>query len=256
MEFLSENTPAVAEPVDTAVEEATGTVESENTPAVAEPVDTQGEETLENAETEVLAPKQSREQNAQFAQIRREKEFKTSLADDEYLGFVNPYTNEIIRTKADQIAYFDALEQDKLSKAGITQESIKEYVKKDPDYVSAQQQLERYPNQEVERMIKSDLEEIQKLDPEIKSIEQLGQEFLDLRCKANIPAKTAFLVLKEQGKYDKAQTPEQIGKINSAESVERDYYTSSELDALTSKDLDDPKIMAKALKSMSKLRKG
>jgi hypothetical protein len=48
-------------------------------------------------------------------------------------------------------------------------------------------------------------------------------------------------------------TPPNIGAVNSSSSKEKDFYTSAELDKLTSKELDDPKIFKIAMKSLAKL---
>ena len=49
------------------------------------------------------------------------------------------------------------------------------------------------------------------------------------------------------------QFPQDIGAVNSSSSKEKDFYTSAEIDKLTSKELDDPKIFDRVMKSLAKL---
>ena len=51
-----------------------------------------------------------------------------------------------------------------------------------------------------------------------------------------------------------ATVPPKIGKVNVKTETERNYYTNKELDSLTGKDLDDPAVLDKAIKSLTKLK--
>ena len=51
---------------------------------------------------------------------------------------------------------------------------------------------------------------------------------------------------------NKKEAPPVTGRINSKTVVEKEYFTEKELNSLSSKDLDDPAVLAKALKSMTK----
>ena len=53
---------------------------------------------------------------------------------------------------------------------------------------------------------------------------------------------------------EKVFAPSPIGKV-SDNRIERDYYTSEEIDNLTDEELDDPVIWEKVMKSMSLLGK-
>ena len=86
--------------------------------------------------------------------------------------------------------------------------------------------------------------------PEIEynSFEDFPEEFHRLVCARVSPA-IAYKVV--AGKKD-LKKPEPIGKVKENGDGEKDFYTSSEVDKLTKKQLSNPKVMETVLKSMLK----
>jgi len=85
-------------------------------------------------------------------------------------------------------------------------------------------------------------------DVTYNAFEEFPEEFHRLVCARVSPA-TAYRVVTEK-KTDKK--PENMGKVNSNGEKEKDFYTSSEVDKLTKKQLSNPKVMETVLKSMLK----
>ena len=71
---------------------------------------------------------------------------------------------------------------------------------------------------------------------------------------AGLSDKEAYYATLAMNSKEKVFAPSPIGKV-SDNRVERDYYTSEEIDNLTDEELDDPVIWEKVMKSMSLLGK-
>lgn len=102
----------------------------------------------------------------------------------------------------------------------------------------------------IEARLTEDIKSIQEIDPSIKSADDLDTRFFTLR-KNGIDAKTAYLAIK--GSNPPAPKPTDIGSVGNAAGTDDGYYTTTQLDKLTSKDLEDPKVYAKAMKSLKRL---
>ena len=113
-----------------------------------------------------------------------------------------------------------------------------------------QREVEHYRRQEVQRKMAEDLRAIQKLDPSVKSLDALGEDFFNL-IRAGFDGVTAFTAVRAKANISKKEAPPVVGRINSKTVVEKDYFTDKELNSLSKKDLDDPAVLAKALKSMT-----
>lgn len=105
-------------------------------------------------------------------------------------------------------------------------------------------------------VMENDLKEIQSIDPKITSLEDLPEMFLALRFNTAHPmgAKQAFLAMRAVESRLSAEKPTSTGSMNSTGTAHSDYYTSAELDSLSAKDLDNPKVFEKRMKSMARLR--
>jgi hypothetical protein len=95
-----------------------------------------------------------------------------------------------------------------------------------------------------------DLQQLKGLFPleKVAHISELGEEFMALRAAGvdNVTAYVAVQLAKNVGK------PPEAGAVSSSNSEEEGFFTSRELDHLTEKELSDPKILQKAIKSMTK----
>ena len=178
MDGLNEsvNTQEVAEPVETTAE------------VVEEPVNAVEESSAEvgEKEQEPAAPAaQSQELNAQFAAARRkaEEDYQRRMSgiDGEFKRLfgnqVNPVTGKPISTVAD---YLQAVEhsqriaqEEQLRSKGIDPAMIQEMVNNAPAVRQAQQYLQITRQEEARKSLEADFKEITKIDPSIKSMDDL-----------------------------------------------------------------------------------
>ena len=128
---------------------------------------------------------------------------------------------------------------------------------KQQDYERALQENEELHNMmlemEVDRLMRDGLREVQEIDPNIKSLDELGEPFVKM-IGAGLTTKEAYYATLAMNSKEKVFAPSPIGKV-SDNRIERDYYTSEEIDNLTDEELDDPVIWEKVMKSMSLLGK-
>ena len=128
---------------------------------------------------------------------------------------------------------------------------------KQQDYERALQENEELHNMmlemEVDRLMRDGLREVQEIDPNIKSLDELGEPFVKM-IGAGLTTKEAYYATLAMNSKEKVFAPSPIGKV-SDNRIERDYYTSEEIDNLTNEELDDPVIWEKVMKSMSLLGK-
>ena len=106
---------------------------------------------------------------------------------------------------------------------------------------------------EVDRRMREALRTIQEIDPSVKSLDELGDSFVNM-IAAGLSDKEAYYATLAMNSKEKVFAPSPIGKV-SDNRIERDYYTSEEIDNLTDEELDDPKIWEKVMKSMDLLGK-
>lgn len=175
-EDASANTQEVAAPV-----EATAEVVEEPVNAVEESGAEEG--ATEQAPAEPAA--QSQELNAQFAAARRQAEEKyqkqISGIDSEIKRLfgkqINPVTQKPIETIGD---YLQAVEhsqrmaqEEQLRSKGIDPAMIQEMVNNAPAVRQAQEYLQIAQQEEARKSLEADLKEITKIDPSIRSMEDL-----------------------------------------------------------------------------------
>ena len=165
-------------------------------------------ETPDDAEPEIADPaagdegatgksKQSRRTNAKFAAARREAEAERDAAmedidariqqarreaKEELLkeqGIENPYTQKPI-TNLDEYEQYKSMhreqeQQQRLRDMDMTQEQYDEYVGSLPEVQAARQQAEETRKAEFQRRLNAEIEAIGRLNPAIKSVEDLVQ---------------------------------------------------------------------------------
>ena len=150
----------------------------------------------------------------------------------------------------------DAADRAEAHRTGRTAEDVRRerLAAQEREQVLAKQQaeLEFFRSQAVKQKMDADLKAIQKAYPEVKSLGELGDGFLSL-IRAGVAAPLAARVVKEEQAGSQAKAPAKAGKVNAKSRSEKEFYTNEELDRLTPADLDDPKVMEKALRSLTKL---
>lgn len=126
------------------------------------------------------------------------------------------------------------------------------------EYERMQAENEDLKNQllsaQVEKMMREDLASIREINPDVKSLDELGESFIKMRLDGGLSVKEAYYACKAMELKEKVLAPDVIGKVSDTK-AERDYYTSEEIDNLTDEELDDPDIWAKVMRSMDKLSK-
>ena len=101
------------------------------------------------------------------------------------------------------------------------------------------------------QQMQRDLQAIRAVDPSVNSLEELGEEFKEL--VQTMDGLNAFYVMKGRAAVKNAAMPPAIGAVGGGTDTERDF-TAEELDRLSMEDLDDPKIMERALRSLRKIK--
>ena len=162
--------------------------EGANEQEPAEPAVNEGE-TNEEERTNV----QSSEDNARFAAIRRkaEADAKRQMEAEldrtiESLGLKDPYTDKLITTKAEIDAYKTRLQEEQAKeiqdKAGMAPEDFRRFVDSLPEVQAGKAAQAKVVDLEIRAKIDKQMDEIRKISPEIKSMEDLSKldNFQDL----------------------------------------------------------------------------
>ena len=241
----SADTQEVAEP-ETNVDES-----AENQEA-AEP------EQAENPTTEAEAPESKgsgkTETDAAFAEMRRQNQ-QLEKEKQQMMKALSRYfdgdTPEDLSINA--MAYADQRDPDEYRQEW---EHDQEFEKLKTTNESLEQELFSL---RAEKLMRDDLGEIQKIDPNIKSLDELGESFLKLRLnnEFGLSATEAYFAVKAKEQHEKVLAPSAIGKVADSK-TERDYYTSEEIDDICDNRpelLDDDKVWDKVMRSMERLNK-
>jgi len=104
-------------------------------------------------------------------------------------------------------------------------------------------------NVQVDRLMRDGLREVQSIDPNVKSLDELGSPFLNM-IAAGLSTKEAYYAAKAMELKEKVLAPDAIGRVSDTK-AERDYYTSEELDNLTDEEMDAN--WDKVMRSMGRL---
>ena len=235
----------------------------------------------EEGGNQVPAPKQTPEQNAVFASRRRksEEEAAKRAADERqkdidaeyahmFAGVVNPITGQPIRSRADYDAAMEAKNVMEAAKAkGITWQQEQDnrakhrqyLIEHDPEIRQAIEDAKNLREERNERIFADDLAAIKAKYPEesAEKIQDLGDDFIRIMAAGggNLNALVVYEALRAQKQQVQNQAPPVIGDVVQTPPPEKEFFTSEELDRLKNKDLDDPKVFEKALKSLARLGK-
>lgn len=225
---------------------------------VTEPAETQetGAEVQEPAEpVDIKEPDSTGEepesgktnQDAAFAALRREKEAAEREAAE--LREKAARTEAILSRVSDSddpelslAAQFLGIEPEELA-AEIETELEDERVM--AEMSSAQKELTEL---KAEMAMERDLLEINKIDPAVKDLNDLGEHYL--KCiNAGMSATEAYYASKYVKEKTTISPPTEIGKVNQS-GVEKDFFTKEEVDAMTPEEVE--KNLSKIENSMKK----
>lgn len=200
-------------------------------PEVAEPdneVETSGAE-----EPEVAEPVRT-EQDAAFAQMRRQNEdLERQLAEaqrqskeyEDALGLFFDGEDKALKAQA----YANERPFEEVKAESQMQAQLAELQSKNANL--EQQLLE----QQAQAQMNADLAEIQKSHPEVKSIEELGQEYLAFRFNpmGEMSAEQAFQMMQTYKASTTPKKPPIIGTVSTTDKPQSDYYTREEVEAMS-----------------------
>ena len=169
------------------IEEAAGEpAEGENEQEVAAPAD-EGEK-----EEEVAAP-QSKEENAAYAAARRRAEAESATkirkAREEAEAYIDsvlremkltdPYTGKPITNRQEYEAYRTGYHKDVAenikAKTGMSDEELNEYIGSIPEVKEAKETAAKLKEERAQEGLQREIDKITKLNPEIKSLEDLAK---------------------------------------------------------------------------------
>ena len=259
-EILSEEIQEVAEPVEEVVET------SEQTQEVAEP-ETQVEVPAEEKKVE----ERDYERDAAFANMRRSMEqaqkereetqklLETMKADKERLakafgmyGFNGDVDEIEDQAKAN---YYGKTVEEVRNERLQAQKVFEEQQRREQENLAKDNQIRDLQRQLNARILDDDLKKIQAIDPNVKSLEELGKKFFGMMASGDWTPEQAYYAIKSAENANKKTPPPEMGKVNAAQKADKTYYTQDEVDAMIAsndKALDNPGVLEKIRKSMTK----
>lgn len=221
--------------------------ESAETPEVAEPADVASEEMGEAAELpteptespeEQPEPTEQSRQDAAFAQMRRDnQELQRQLQEQQRIAqdLQNALGLYFEGDTAEDLSIAARAYAEQRSADDVRQDYERE---REFERISAENRTlqEQLTDIQVDRLMREALTEIQSIDPTVKDLESLGNDFADF-IAAGLSTKQAYYAAKSLESNEKIYAPPSIGKAQN-QPVERDYYTSEELDLLTDEEIN------------------
>lgn len=248
------------EPMNDVNESQVSVVETQEDSAVTESA--VPPETVPAPPQEVAKPAQTPEENRAFREMRLKTEAlakeKAELEKirDGYREALSQFGYEGESDDEIQVNLIAARQQktpeEVRADMKAEEERARQLLETSPEFLQTKQELEEYKRKDMEIQFSSDLKAIKEAYPDEKAakIEDFGIQFLEL-CAAGIAPLTAYEALRNEKKRT-STVPVSTGDIKPA-NTEKEFFTSEELDRLTSKDLDDAKTLDRALRSMSRL---
>ena len=100
--------------------------------------------------------------------------------------------------------------------------------------------------------MRADLEAIRGIDPGVSDLASIGGDFLRL-IENGVDAKVAFSAVRAANEDSLVKRPPETGSVGVTEDAQGEFFSSRELDRLTPRDLDNPVIFKKAMKSLKRL---
>ena len=223
--MMDENINESAE-IQEVAEPETEALESAETQEVAEP-DTADNSTAEVAEE---APQRT-EADARFAEMRRQNqqlEREAQMMREALSRYFEGETAEELSINAN--AYAEERDPDEYRQEWERQQDYERAMRENEELKDKMLEME------IDRRMRDGLREIQEIYPNVKSLDELGQSFINM-IAAGLTNKEAYYASLAMKSKEKVFAPDPIGRV-SDNRIERDYYTSEELDNLTDEELD------------------
>ena len=214
-------------------------------------------ENVEQAtETQPVAENQRNERDAYYADLRRKQELDEARANNAKLQQQIDAAHKALGSYFEGNSLEEQLDYARAQTLGVDVSEIRKQRENEAQQAAVQNELNMYRQREIDRMMADDLKAVQAIDATVTSLNDLSPTFLALRFNQNAPmsAEEAFLAMRAIETQTKQPKPASVGSVTSTGNIESEFYTSEELDSLTSKMLDDPKVMAKAMRSLERLK--
>lgn len=188
-----------------------------------EPPETVTEEPEEEGEDPVLEELREAKEEAERRAAEAEERLKRQEA---LLGRASDSDDPAL----DMAAEILGIEPSELE-AAVNQEMEAERAAKERE--SLEEELESL---KVEKEMEKDLIEVRKIDPGVKSLVELGETFF--KCvAAGMNATEAYHASRAVEEKTTPTPPAEIGKVNQS-SVEKDFYTKEEVEAMTAEEVE------------------
>lgn len=235
---MDENYNESAE-IQEVAEPETEALESEETQEVAETApDT------DNSESTEQPTHQKNDTDAAFAEMRRQNQALENEKRQMMAALQRYFDGESVEDLViNANAYAEQRDPDEYRQ---DYERDREYEDLKARYESLEDEL---LNAQVDRLMQDGLREVQAIDPNVKSLDDLGESFARLIANG-VPTKEAYYASKAMELKEKILAPDVIGRVSDTK-AERDYYTSEELDHLTDEEMDAN--WDKVMRSMGRL---
>jgi hypothetical protein len=205
---------------------------------VAEPADT-SVESQEVAEPDGENEKQSADEA--FAAMRRARQEAETRAEDAEREIeamkaqANARAEAMKRIGGNENAEINALAES----MGLDPDDIKSILDAEEESVKKDIEIERLRAEvdsiNAERAMQEDLLKIQKLNPEIKSLSDLGDSFVNY-IKAGLSAEEAYFATEKMKVAAEIKPPAEIGKLNT-EPPQKDSFTREEVEAMSEEEI-------------------
>ncbi|MEG3029487.1 MAG: hypothetical protein RR827_03720 [Oscillospiraceae bacterium] len=215
------------------------------------------EETQEHIDTPSLP--QTPEENAVFADMRRKEELeqkskKLFELEGEIAKEKDKYTylEKALQGMGYEGSAYEIADKLQAQTQGVSVEAVRrqreDTQKAIVEKTRASEELAFYKEQYNKTVISNDVKAISKKYPDVETFEDLPDGFFEIMATGKIkdPLKVYALLLPQK------ETPPSSGSVTSTQAIEKDFYTEKEVDGLSEKELNNPKILDKIMKSMSK----
>ena len=125
------------------------------------------------------------------------------------------------------------------------------------------EEVEALRDREAKRVMEDDLKAFQKIDPSLKTLDELPELYFQMLASSGENGKNPdfrealFRTVTGMQEAKKIKPPPAIGRLNTKTEAEKEFYSEKELEYLEAHPdkLDDPKVREKAIRSMTKLKK-
>ena len=124
--------------------------------------------------------------------------------------------------------------------------------KRSAEYKKYKTQSDIYLSTLIDNKMRADLEAIRGIDPGVSDLASIGGDFLRL-IENGVDAKVAFSAVRAANEDSLVKRPPETGSVGVTEDAQGEFFSSRELDRLTPRDLDNPVIFKKAMKSLKRL---